>query len=165
MPSQEAETATSGLAAVAVFRYRCVSLVRAGMAPKTWSLVQSVIHGRWSAEIHLGSRPRHGNWDDDPSWARNLRVGRDGKPSGACSVNVGDKEGSIAQNARFGATGSARVRDGDFPSRWVVGSCALRRVHNPLSIGSDYQYGRAARQGGADSWSVCTGSRLKLEWH
>jgi hypothetical protein len=38
--SQEAETATSELAAVAVFRYRCVSLVRAGMAPKTWSLVQ-----------------------------------------------------------------------------------------------------------------------------
>jgi hypothetical protein len=64
---------------VAVFRYRCVSLVRAGMAPKTWSLVQSVIQGRWSAEIHLGSRPRYGSWDDDPFWARNLRVGRDGK--------------------------------------------------------------------------------------
>src|ERR1035441_9151564 len=119
MPSQKAETATSGLAAVAVSRYRCVSLVCAGMVPKTWSLVQSVIHGRWSAELYLGSRPRVRNRDDDPSWARNLRVGRDGKPSGACSVNVGDKEGSIAQTARFGATGPARVRDGDITAKWI----------------------------------------------
>ena len=46
-------------------------------------------------------------------------MGRDGKPSGACSVNVGDKEGSIAQNARFGATGPARVRDGDITAKWI----------------------------------------------
>ena len=123
MPSQKAETATSGLAAVAACRYRCVSLVCAGMAPKTWSLVQSVTHSRWYAEIYMGSRPRHNNWDDDPSWARNLRVGRDGKPSGACSAKVGDKEGSIAQNARFGATGPARVRD-DYTSRWIASGLA-----------------------------------------
>ena len=33
---------------MAVFRYRCVWLVRACMTPQDLVLVQSVIHGRWS---------------------------------------------------------------------------------------------------------------------
>ena len=68
---------------MAVFRYRCVSLVRAGMAPKTWSLVQSVIHGRCPQKFIWAVVGGADNWDDDPSGLEISECGRDGKPFGA----------------------------------------------------------------------------------